>query len=69
MQVDKITLYPMEDKIHECTTSHHCSFIKEFFKPISDVCNCELFLSLLKYRSLNMDKSKLGMKIVKNRIK
>ena len=53
IQVDESALSSMEGKIPKHTIHLHCSkIIKQYFEPKSNAGKCQLFLSLLKSRSL-----------------
>lgn len=67
IKVDESTLFSMEGKITQCKINHHCSqLIKQFFEPNSNAGRCQLFLCLLKSRSLAVVRRKLGIKTLKS---
>ena len=66
IQVVESGLESLEGKLPRFTISYHSyKIIKEYFEPKSDASKCQLFLALLKYRSLNVVRRILGIKTVK----
>jgi hypothetical protein len=64
--VDEIGLASLEGKLPNSTICYHSyKIIKEYFEPKSDAAKCQLFLDLLKSRSLTAVRIILGIKIVK----
>jgi hypothetical protein len=67
IQVNESGLASLEGKLPNCTIRYHSyKFIKEYFEPKFDVAKCQLFLALLKSRSLTVVRRILGIKIVKS---
>jgi hypothetical protein len=67
IQVDESGLASLEGKLPNQTICYQSyKIIKEYFEPKSDAAKCQLFLSLLKSRSLIVVRRILGIKIVKS---
>ena len=67
IKVDESGLASLEGKLPNCTIPYHSyKIIQEYFEPKSDAAKCQLFLSLLKSRSLTIVRRILGIKIVKS---
>ena len=60
-------IYVYKSKLPNRTIHYHSyKTIKEYFEPKSYASKCQLFLALLKYRSLTVVRRVLGIKIVKS---
>jgi hypothetical protein len=67
IQVDESGLASLEGKLPNHTIHYHSyKIIKEYFEPKSDAAKCQLFLALLKSRSLTVVRRILGIKTVKS---
>jgi hypothetical protein len=67
IQVDESGLASLEGKLPNHTIHYHSyKIIQEYFEPKSDAAKCQLFLSLLKSRSLTVVRRILGIKTVKS---
>jgi hypothetical protein len=67
IHVDESGLASLEGNSPNRTICYHSyKIFQEYFEPKSNVVNCQLLLSLLKYRSLTVVRRFLGIKIVKS---
>ena len=65
--MDESELTSKEGKVAKCTILHHCSQImKQYFDQNSEADKCQLFLALIKSRSMETARKKLGIRTLKN---
>jgi hypothetical protein len=64
IQVDESGLASLEGNLHNRIIRYH--YYKIILEPKADAAKCQLFLSLLKSRSLTVVRKILGIKIVKS---
>ena len=67
IQVDKRELTSMEGKVAKCTILRHCSQImKQYFDKKYEAGKCQLFLALIKSRSMETVRKNLGIRTLNN---